>query len=97
MKLKINRNIQDNNEIRYTLAGEMNVYTAVKLKELLLKELQSSAGLKMNLAGVNEADTSAFQLLIFLKREAVIIGKSFQITEVSGRLKSIFTLYKEPV
>ena len=97
MKLKIFRKKTDSNGIIYTLSGEMNVYSSVKLKDLLLKELKSSAGITLDLTAVEEADTSAFQLLLFLKREAEIQKKSFYVTEMSTRLKSIFNLYKETI
>jgi len=97
MKLKIIRNKLDNDRLHFTLTGEMTVYSAAKLKNILFKELKSCSGITMDLSGVDEADTSGFQLLIFLKREAALSGKSFSITEMSNRLKSIFTLYKEMV
>jgi anti-anti-sigma factor len=97
MKLKIVRKKINNDTLLLTLAGEMTVYSVAKLKNILIKELTSCSGITMNLAEVDEADTSGFQLLLFLKREADMLGKSFRITEVSSRLKSIFTLYKEMI
>ncbi len=97
MKLKIVRSKMGNGVMHLTLTGEITVYSAEKLKKFLLGELKSNSGISMDLAEVDEADTSGFQLLIFLKREAGILGKSFRITETSRRLKSIFTLYKEMI
>ena len=97
MKLKIVRKKMENGVLFFTLTGEMTVYSAAKLKDILLKELKSCSGIIMDLAGVDEADTSGFQLLLFLKREAKLLGKSFRITEVSRRVRSIFTLYKEMI
>jgi anti-anti-sigma factor len=95
MKLKIVRKKTDNDGLHFTLSGEMTIYSVSKLKTVMLKELNSCSKMTMDLAEVDEADTSGFQLLLFLKREARLLGKSFRITEASGRLKSIFTLYKE--
>jgi len=97
MKLKIVREKKDNNRLHLKLAGEMTVYSSARLKDVLLKELKSCSGITLDLAEVDEADTSGFQLLLFLKREAKILGKSFKITEVSSRLRNIFTLYKEMI
>jgi len=97
MKLKILRKKTANDELHFTLTGEMTVYSAAGLKDVLIKELKSCRGIILNLAEINEADTSGFQLLLFLKREAGLMGKSFRIVEVSSRLKSIFTLYKETI
>ena len=97
MKIKIVKEKLVNNELHLTLEGEMTVYSVAKLKEILLKELKSHSGMVMNLAGVDEADTSGFQLLLFLRREAETMGKSFRIVKASHRIKSIFTLYKENI
>jgi len=97
MKLKIVRKKTDNDMLHLTLTGEMTVYSVVKLKEIIINELKSCSGITVDLAGVGEADTSGFQLLLFLKREADLTGRIFRITEASPRLKSIFALYKEMI
>jgi len=97
MKLKITREKIDNDILHLALTGDMTVYTTPKLKDILLKELRACSGIIMNLTDVDEADTSGFQLLIFLRREAGISGKSFKITGVNNRLQSIFSLYKEMI
>jgi anti-anti-sigma factor len=97
MKLKIVRTKTGNDILNLSITGGMNVYSAGKLKDVLLKELKSCSGITLDLAGIDEADTSGFQLLLFLKREARILGKSFRITEMSSRLRNIFNLYKEIV
>lgn len=97
MKLKIVRQKNGNDMLHLKLAGEMTVYSAVKLKSILLGELKSCSGITLDLAEVEEADSSGFQLLLFIKREAEIMGKSFRITEISSRIRSIFTLYREMI
>ncbi len=97
MKLKIVRKKTENNSLHFILSGEMTVYSAGKLKDVLLNELKSCSGITIDLAEIDEADTSGFQLLLFLKREAANLGKSFRITEMSSRLRNIFNLYKEIV
>ena len=97
MKLKIVREKKDNDMLHLAITGEITVYSVVKLKEIIINELKSCSGITMDLAEVGEADTSGFQLLLFLKREADLTGKSFRITETGPRFKSIFALYKEMI
>lgn len=97
MKLKIVRKKMDKNMLHLIITGEMDVYSSVRLKEILTDELKSCSGITMDLAGVGGADTSGFQLLLFLKREAELQGKSLKVTDASSRLKSIFALYKETI
>lgn len=97
MKLKVVREKIDKDLLHFKLTGEMNVYSSAKLKDALLKELKSCSGMSMDLSEVDEADSSAFQLLLFFKREAGILGKSFKVTEMSSRLRNIFNLYRESV
>lgn len=97
MKLRILRKRAENDGLHLTLAGEMTVYSAVRLKEILFRELMSCSGITLNLAEVHDADTSGFQMLVFLRNEARRLGKHFKITELSGRLESIFNLYREAI
>ena len=97
MKLKIVRKKIDTDTMHLTLTGDVTVYSVVKLKEIIINELKSCSGITMDLAGIGEADTSGFQLFLFLKREAELAGKSFKITEAGPRLKTIFALYRETI
>lgn len=97
MKLKIIRKKLEKDSLQLKLIGEMTIYSSAKLKDIIMNEMKSSTGITMNLAEVGEADTSGFQLLLFLKREAQYLGKSFRISEASPRLKTIFALYKEMI
>ena len=95
MKLTIMRKQTDNGGLHLNLAGEITVYSVVKLKDVMLRELASCSGMTLNLEELHDADTSGFQLLVFLRDEARRLGKKFQITGLSSRLESIFTLYME--
>lgn len=97
MKLRILRKRTEDEGIHLTIAGDMTVYSVVRLKEVLMKELKSGSGITVDLSDVNDADTSGFQLLIFLRKEAYMLGKKFKITELSPRLESIFSLYREAI
>jgi anti-sigma B factor antagonist len=97
MRLKIIRKKTDNEDLHLKLTGEMTVYSAAKLKDILLNELKFCPGLTLDLADVDEADTAGFQLLLFLKREADLHDKSFRVTEMNSRLNKMFTFYKEKI
>jgi len=95
MKLRILKKKGEDDTILLTMIGELTVYTAGKLKAVLLNELKSFSGVVLNLSGIDDADTAGFQLLVFLRREAEIAGKTLTIDDASARVKSIFSLYNE--
>ncbi len=97
MKLHIMRKKAGDNKVQLKIAGNMTIYSIKKLKELLLRELKSSSRITMDLSGINEADTSAFQMLVFLKREAAATDREFHVVNMSNRLQSIFSLYNETI
>jgi anti-anti-sigma factor len=97
VKLEIVRKKAGENKVQLQIAGNMTIYSIKKLKELLLKELKSSSGITLDMSGINEADTSAFQLLLFLKREAEATDRDFHVMNMSSRLQSIFSLYNETI
>lgn len=97
MKLKIVRKKNADNTVRFSMAGDMTIYSIKKLKDLMLGELKKSSGMVLELSGINEADTAAFQLILFLRREAEATERSFKIEKMSSRLESVFNLYKERV
>jgi anti-anti-sigma factor len=95
MKLRILKKKGEDDTIILTMIGELTIYTAAKLKTVLLNELKAFSRVVLNLSGIDEADTAGFQLLLFLKREAESAGKTFVIDETSARVKSIVSLYNE--
>ncbi|HOP62622.1 MAG TPA: STAS domain-containing protein [Spirochaetota bacterium] len=97
MKLRIVKKKNGDDTVLLTMIGELSVYTVSKLKDILLKELETFSGIVMNLEGIDEADTAGFQLLLFLKREANSAGKIFTINEKSTRINSLFSLYNEKI
>ncbi|WP_035608604.1 STAS domain-containing protein [Hylemonella gracilis] len=53
------------------ITGEMTIYRAAELRELLLQALpQSSGQLDIDLSGVTELDVAGLQVLMAVKREA---------------------------
>ena len=97
MKLRILKKKIEDDTVQLTMIGELTIYTVVKLKDILLKQIGEIAGVVMNLGGIDDADTAGFQLLLFLRREADAAGKTLVFEDPSSRLKSIFSLYNEKI
>jgi len=97
MKLRIVKKRGENNSVLLSMIGELTIYTVGKLKDVVLKELESFSGIIMNMNEISEADTAGFQLILFLKREAEAAGKTLEVAEASARLKSLFSLYNENI
>ena len=58
------------------IAGEMTIYRAAELKDLLLPPIEQAQVIEIDLAQVSEIDSSGLQLLIAAKREAAARGKT---------------------
>ncbi|MGE8065868.1 STAS domain-containing protein [Pseudomonas sp. NPDC089569] len=54
-----------------SLVGELNIYSAAKLRQELLQALDPHQQLLIDLAGVEDFDSAGVQLLLVLEREAV--------------------------
>ena len=74
--------------------GELTIYTASKRKPELLAFLESDSELELNLAGVDEIDTSGLQLLILIKREAAQNGKTLNFVMHSNAVLETLELTK---
>jgi anti-anti-sigma factor len=75
------------------LDGEVNIYRAADVKQLLQSELQRCAVLEVDLAGVTEIDSAGIQVLILAKlmardesRELRLVRHSEPVREVFERL-----------
>ena len=55
---------------RLAVEGELTIITAAEDKERLLGALQTSSGLRVDLAAVEEIDTAGLQVLLLARREA---------------------------
>ncbi|MBZ0156481.1 MAG: STAS domain-containing protein [Alphaproteobacteria bacterium] len=75
------------------IENDMTILNAAALKKLLLDSLDSVPGLLLDLSRVGEMDTSGFQLLVLIKREAQVTGKGFRIASVSPAVEAVLDLY----
>ena len=52
------------------IEGEMSIYRAAELKQVLLAALEQTRVLELDLSAVTELDTAGVQLLLMLKKSA---------------------------
>jgi anti-sigma B factor antagonist len=62
------------------ISGEMTIYRAMELKELLLEGIAQHAEIEIDLSGVSEIDASGLQLMVMAKREAEQQAKPLRFT-----------------
>lgn len=65
---------------RIAVNGDMTIFTAQDLKDELLVSLAQCQAGEINLAGVSEIDSAGLQLLVMLKVEARVNGKTLAFT-----------------
>ena len=61
------------------IEGEMTIYRAAELKQLLLAPLDHPIALKVDLSKVTEIDTAGVQLLMLARREALSAQRPLQL------------------
>ena len=72
--------------------GELNIYRATELKELLLTPLYQGISLEVDLSGVSEIDTAGLQLLMLAKRTAREHGCDLRLAAHSPAVLDVFEL-----
>lgn len=61
-----------------SLAGELSIYVATEVRDLLVDRLAASDALEVDLSGVSELDCAGVQLLLMLRQEAARAHKPLQ-------------------
>ena len=72
---------------------DMTIFNAAELKNDLLYDLGDCSALEIDLSKVSEIDTSGFQLLFMMKREAVLRNRDFKIASHSPATSAVINLY----
>lgn len=72
--------------------GEMTIYRAAELKDILLAALASVPALDIELRQVEEIDTSGVQLLLLAQREAATAGKSVRLVAHSAPVREALAM-----
>jgi len=74
------------------LDGELTIYRAQELRQTLLDALDQPGDLRLDLEGVSELDSSAVQLLLAARQDALAAGKRFAISVASGPVREVLGL-----
>lgn len=72
--------------------GEMTIYRAAELKDILLAALAATQALDIELAQVEEIDTTGVQLLLLAQREAARAGKALRLVGHSAPVREAFAM-----
>ncbi len=77
---------------RLAAESELTVVTAAAEKERLLGALQTSSGLRVELAGVEEIDTAGLQVLLLARREADRLNIPFELGPARGGVAAVLAM-----
>lgn len=72
---------------RHKLDSDLTIYHAAELKDELLRALDDTDCLEIDLSAVGDIDTAGLQLLILLKREARAGGKQLNLSGHSAAVR----------
>ncbi len=76
------------------LDGELNIYRAAELRQVLLAALSDSpAGLELDLSGVSEIDSAGVQLLLAVRRDLHARGLPLRLSAPSAAVRELFELF----
>lgn len=62
--------------VKSSIAGEMTIYKAQELLDTIMPLIASADEVEIDLSGVTEVDASGMQLMISLKLESILHGKT---------------------
>jgi len=72
--------------------GEMTIYRATELKQVLLAALNQTVELEVDLAGVTEIDTAGVQILLLLKRQALATQRKLHLVAHSPAVLEVLEM-----
>ena len=78
---------------KIALVGTMTIYQAATQKKDLLSAFNSTDDLEIDLSGVTEMDSAGLQLLVLLKREAVLQSKQVRLVAHSAASLDVLDVY----
>lgn len=75
-----------------SIDGEMTIYRAAELKQVLLAAAENRKALVLALAGVTEFDSAGLQLLALARRTALEMGREFRLASQSEAVSQVLDL-----
>lgn len=78
---------------RMGIDGEMTIRRAQALKAMLLETIDGNEEVDVDLSAVKRIDTAGMQLLIMLKRECQLRGRTANFVNHSAAVQELMDLY----
>jgi len=75
------------------IEGELTIYRAVELKQVLLAAVAANEAVEVDLSQVSEFDSAGLQLLLLAKREAGATGRSLRLVDHSPAVVEVLELF----
>ena len=79
-------------QIELHIEGEMNIYRAEELKQMLIEPLQNAVQLEVDLSAVTDIDSVGVQLLMLAKRTAKTMRGELRLVGHSPAVLDVFEL-----
>lgn len=92
--MSVTMTAKEDEPCRFSIEGEMTIYTAMELKDQLLSPLAQCAAMEIDLAGVSEIDSAGLQLLVMTKQAATAQGRTLCLCGHSAAVLEILDLCK---
>ncbi len=74
------------------IEGELSIYRAAELKQVLLGALEQTDELEVDLSGVTEFDTAGVQILMLAKKHALSKQRDLRLVAHSPAVLDVFEL-----
>src|SRR6476661_2041441 len=92
MDLKINKHQQSDKEIWIAVSGEVDAYTAPKLREELSPFAEGDNKVNVNLKNVSYLDSTGLGVFVSLFKQLKKNKGELKLTDLSDRLKRLFKI-----
>ncbi|MGE0383786.1 MAG: STAS domain-containing protein [Gammaproteobacteria bacterium] len=79
---------------RLALQGEMNIYTAVQIRDALAEAVRAHGRVELDLGAVGEMDSAGFQQIFQAHRACTGAGGEFRIVAMSDAVREVLELYR---
>ena len=75
-----------------TIEGDMNIYRAAELKQVLVTAAENTTVVHVDLCDVTELDSAGVQLLLLARRTAETRQHEFRVVKASAAVCEVLTL-----
>lgn len=78
---------------RITVDGDLSIYHAAEIKQVLIDEVRAHPVLELDLSHVGEMDTAGFQLLALAKQESQRLGSVLRVVGHSTAVREVIEFF----